>query len=506
MMRRVWLGAALLAAPLHAGEVVTSPAPGKVAVTIYRAPQRPADEPMALGWLGGYALITETREVSIPAGEAEIRFEGVAAGMLPESAIVTGLPGDVAEKNLDADLLSPRNLYARAFGRPVVLRRTDAQGRSRAERAIIRSSPDGAAVLQTKAGFEVANCGGLSDALAYKGLPAGLNARPTLSVTTQSPRAVRARVQLSYLAWGFDWQAHYVLAMRPGAREANLTAWVTLASSDATSFSQAKAAVVGGKPHFDEVREGWPESGEMELTCQITHMPPPPAVMPAPPPLANVAMPAPVAMAMRADVEMKALAPVVVSQEALGDLKLYRVPMPTTVAAHAQKQVALLDTRRVKLALIHGADIAPGSGWVEIKLRLQNRKADGLGLALPAGKLTVVQPLGEAAIPVGEGRLDDKSEGEEATIAIGSSPQVRINTIATPWQNGTRMIIATVTNANRWPVHFEGRLRIVQGASVERSSAPLTRRDGLPLWRATIPAHSHATLTYTEREPIPPRR
>jgi len=506
MMRWVWLGAALLAAPLQAGEVVTSPAPGKVAVTIYRAPQRPADEPMALGWLGGYALITETREVSIPAGEAEIRFEGVAAGMLPESAIVTGLPGDVAEKNLDADLLSPRNLYARAFGRPVVLRRTDAGG-THEEAAIIRSGPDGAAVLQTKAGFEIANCGGLSDALAYQGLPAGLNARPTLSVATQSPRAVRALVQLSYLAWGFDWQAHYVLAMRPGAREADLTAWVTLASSDATSFSQAKAAVVGGKPHFDEVREGWPESGEMELTCQITHMPPPPAMKPAPPPPVIATLAAPAVMAMRAFSVEKALAPVVVSQEALGDLKLYRVPMPTTVAAHAQKQVALLDARRVKLALIHGADITPGgSAQAQIKLRLHNRKADGLGLALPAGKLTVVQPLGDAAIPVGEGRLDDKAEGEEATIAIAASTQVRIKTIATPWQDGVRRTIATVTNANRWPVHFEGRLRIVQGASVERSSTPLSRRDGLPLWSVTVPAHGKAVLTYTEREPNPPRR
>jgi len=265
--------------------------------------------------------------------------------------------------------------------------------------------------------------------------------------------------------------------------------------------------VVGGKPHFDEVREGWPESGEMELTCQITHMPPPPAMKPAPPPPVIATLAAPAVMAMRAFSVEKALAPVVVSQEALGDLKLYRVPMPTTVAAHAQKQVALLDARRVKLALIHGADITPGgSAQAQIKLRLHNRKADGLGLALPAGKLTVVQPLGDAAIPVGEGRLDDKAEGEEATIAIAASTQVRIKTIATPWQDGVRRTIATVTNANRWPVHFEGRLRIVQGASVERSSTPLSRRDGLPLWSVTVPAHGKAVLTYTEREPNPPRR
>ena len=506
MMRHWAWGAALLAAPLQAG-VVTSPAPGSVAVTIYRAPQRGADEPMALGWLGGYALITETREVSIPAGAAEIRFEGVASGMLPESAIVSGLPGDVAEKNLDADLLSPRNVYARSFGRPVTLRRTDAQGRAHEEPAIIRSGPDGAAVLQTKAGFEVANCGAYSDALAYQGLPAGLNARPTLSVATQSPRAVRARVQLSYLAWGFDWQAHYVLAMRPGAQEADMTAWVTLASSDATSFPAAQTAVVAGKPNFAEGRRAPVSHAPLELRCDLAH--PLPVAVTAEPRRMEKAMvlfapPPPVMMAMAAPA-IQTVA-VVVKQEALGDLKLYRVPMPTTVAAHAQKQVALLDARRVKLALIHGADIAPGSRWVEIKLRLHNRKADGLGLALPAGKLTVVQPLGEAMIPVGSGRIEDKAQGEEATIPISASPQVRLQTTASPWLKGKRQVIAIVSNANRWPVHFEGRLRLVQGAMVDNASAPLTRHDGLPLWSATIPAHGRATLTYTERQPIAPRR
>jgi hypothetical protein len=62
---------------------------------------------MELEWLNGYALITETRRISIPAGEGEIRFEGVAGAILPESAIVTGLPEGVIEKNQDAWLLSP---------------------------------------------------------------------------------------------------------------------------------------------------------------------------------------------------------------------------------------------------------------------------------------------------------------------------------------------------------------------------------------------------------------
>ncbi|MDP8994708.1 MAG: hypothetical protein M3N07_06990, partial [Pseudomonadota bacterium] len=89
------LCAALAAAPLAAQPVAVSPAPERVAVTIYRDPGRSADRPMNLRWLNGFALVSETRTIDIPAGEAEIRFERVAGGILPQSAIVTGLPEGV---------------------------------------------------------------------------------------------------------------------------------------------------------------------------------------------------------------------------------------------------------------------------------------------------------------------------------------------------------------------------------------------------------------------------
>src|SRR5438128_2767737 len=116
----------LLLAPAPAGaqQVVTSARPDRVAVTVYRAPNRAADETIELDWLNGYALISETRQITIPAGESEIRFEGVAGGIVPQSAIVRGLPNGIVERNRDAMLLSPESLLARSLGRRVHLRRT----------------------------------------------------------------------------------------------------------------------------------------------------------------------------------------------------------------------------------------------------------------------------------------------------------------------------------------------------------------------------------------------
>jgi hypothetical protein len=503
------LAAALLAAAPAGAPVVEASAPLSTSVTIYRAPNRPVGADVQLDWLQGYALVTEERELRLPAGEAVLRFDDVAAGMLAESALVTGLPASVAEKNLDADLLSPRNLYARAFGRPVVLKRHDSQGRSYEEEAIIRSAPDGAAVLQTKRGFEMANCAGFQDGLAYDGLPAGLQARPSLSLLVRSPKAVTARVKLSYLAWGFDWQARYVVKLAPDGRvggfRAGLTGWVTLASSDATSFTAAQAAVVAGKLRRVDNAPAPEEVEPLEMSCRVSAPLPPrmggpdpqsPSVMMAPPPPMAIAPP------MEVLVTARRMAPKLARAEALGDVKLYRLPLPTTVAAHAQKQVALVDRQGVKLAIVHALDLEPqdSEGHARVRLVMRNVKADRLGLALPAGKLVVTQGVGVAQIPAGEATLEDKAVGETLRLDVADSPHLHMATQRRELAKGLAQMTSVLRNTNRWPVQVEARLMLGDGESLRGASAKLGARDGKPLWLVRVPAGGQARLVWRVKE------
>ena len=71
---------------------IISPKPDSVAVTIYRDPQRGQGGGMNLDYLNGFAVVTEKRTVSVPAGPSTIRFAGVAEGMVAVSAVVRGLP------------------------------------------------------------------------------------------------------------------------------------------------------------------------------------------------------------------------------------------------------------------------------------------------------------------------------------------------------------------------------------------------------------------------------
>ena len=120
-----------------------------------RSQPRRRPDAMNRDWPRGFAMITETRTVTLPPGESTIRFDGVAEGMVAVSAIVTGLPGGTIEKNRNADLLSP----ARAGRRHARQPRHDHPHQSRDRRARSREERDRPHPRRRRAG--AADRGGL---------------------------------------------------------------------------------------------------------------------------------------------------------------------------------------------------------------------------------------------------------------------------------------------------------------------------------------------------------
>ena len=240
---------ALFGAPPVAAQIVTSVDTSNVSVTIYRDPGR-QEGAMNANWPGGYALISETRTLRIPKGDSMIRFEGVAEGMLPETAIVTGLPRGVREKNRDARLISPAGLVDAYLKRSVTLKRTNRQtGKVTEQQAIIQAGPNGGVIVESAGGVEALGCSGLPERMLYDGIPADLSAKPTLSVLTSSDAETQVTVQLSYLAQGFDWSAHYVATMADKGDTTSLFAWLTIANGGAQSFADAQLSVIAGQPN-----------------------------------------------------------------------------------------------------------------------------------------------------------------------------------------------------------------------------------------------------------------
>lgn len=206
------LGAAPALAQAPPVPVISSPAPDAVAVTVYRDPDR-GDSPIYAQSPNAFALISETRTVTLPPGEVTVRFEGVASGIVPQSAILFGT--DPRERNRDAALLSQSGLVDAFTGQQVILKRTDpATGKVIEERARIRSAAD-RLVMETPRGVEAVYCSGLNQTLLYPGVPAHLSAKPVLSMTTKDQPGGTVTITLAYIATGFDWDATYVATLAP---------------------------------------------------------------------------------------------------------------------------------------------------------------------------------------------------------------------------------------------------------------------------------------------------
>ena len=506
--RRPWtrafaglLGLLAMAVEVGAQPVVSSPRAEALSVTVYRDPDRNSGG-IDLDMLGGFALITETRTLTLPAGRATIRFEGVAGGIVPVSAIVRGLPGAVIEKNRDRALLSPAALLDGSLGRHVVLRRTDpATGKVRDENAVIRSGSAGAVVLETRGGIEALRCSGLPETLVYDAVPEGLSAVPTLSVETESPAAGAVTVQLSYLAGDFDWAAYYIVQLSEDGGHFDLFAWLTLANANGENFPDARTQAVAGRLNREGEHEDAPApASALRINCwpmDITSTHDRAAMAVPPPPPAPMAMMAP-AMAMRGEMmDIMVTAQRRTAQEELGDLKLYRISEPVTVAANAQKQVALIEKSGISFERVLRFRRYAGDGGGEpvpagIVLRTRNKPDRNLGVPMPSGGVAIF----ERGLLVGQAQLRDIAVGEEVEIEAGQSAQVLL-TQTDDDKDGHEV---SVSNANPWPVAVEVEFDVGDGARLDKASVRLGSRNGRPLWKVDVPANDSATLRYRLRK------
>jgi len=515
----MWLLGLGMAAPAAADVVAEQPS--ELSVTVYRAPHRNSGS-INLNDLEGFALVSEKRTVNLPAGLSLLKFEGVADGIEPVSAIVTGLPRGVIEKNRDAKLLSPAALLEAALGKPVELLRSNRKS-GKTERLVgtLLSDANGV-LLQTAQGIEALRCSGLPETFSFESSGA-LSAHATLSVLVRSPAAVTRQVTLSYLARGFDWAADYSATLSADGSRIDLGAWVTLANSNGVGFPAARTFVVAGKLNREDgevqpidlggpiLAQCWPRGSTSDSPATLRAF----AGMHR-----DAAAPAPMAARALSLQEISVTAAKQVEAEQLGDLKLYRVPDRTTFASRQSKQVRLMDRAQVPVTMVYGADL-PANGAAAATpayrlIRTMNSAANHLGLALPSGKVAVFAPHRGENLLEYESGMRDIAVDEELEIDMGVSADVSVSvlkeaTAIDPAHAEMLPLLPGVTlrtfkvdavyrvdisNAGPTAIQFELRLTLPPGARVVRADHAMGAKNGRPIFRLEVPANGTATLRY----------
>lgn len=516
-MRWSWLttlgvAAALFAGPLAAHAQVSA-RPDSVALTIYQDP----NGGNYYDGRSGLALVTEWRTVEVPAGQSKVTFQGVAAGIVPTTAALDGLPAQMVERNQDYNLMSPGSIVAAAIGEPVTLVRTNpVTGAETSRTAILRSGPNGV-VLEVDGGIEALGCSGGPERIVFSKIPDSLASEPTLSMTVRARAAGTYKVRLTYLAVGLNWKANYVATVRPDGKTLDLTGWITLSNSSATTFANAPTQVVAGDVarswrtratvvygrrrasacwpsglNFEYAENDIIVTGSRMARMPMAMAPPPPPPPPAPPP------PPP---------------PPQAEQSELGDYKLYTLPYPTTVAARQTKQLLMLSAEGVAFDRVYRFTSWPGATWnpdqkdlpVQLMLRMKNRKESGLGLPLPGGNAMIGQETADGRMLAGQFKFENSAVGAPFDLVLQDSRQIEVTPVLVSQtskgakKRNTELVysVEAVNNTNA-PAAFEVRLldygRVYK---VKRSSVKPVARDGGRVMPVVLAPGERRTLTYT---------
>lgn len=445
--------------------------------------------------LPGYALIRDARRMRLARGQSTLRFTDVAARMDPTTvsfASKTDPAGTrVIEQAYQYDLVSGDKLLRRFIGETISVEQSFGERSERISGTLL--SADGGLTLSLPSG-EIATLGSWSG-VRFPSLPGGLITRPTLVWTVDAQRAGDHEVQVAYQASGLTWWADYnaTLDEREGCRM-DLGAWVTLVNQSGGSFPNAQLKLVAG---------------------EVNRAPVPAAPAPA--------------MLQRRMEAMSAMSDEGFTESGLFEYHLYTLGRRTDLPDNATKQIELFPAARgvacskqlvftasPEVRIFHGGPrtdqgfAATSQGEVGAFIEFENRREQGLGMPLPAGRVRVNQAnsVDGSLEFIGEDLIGHTPRNEKLTLKLGKSFDVvgerrqtdfRVDTGA-KWLEESFEV--SVRNRKEEPVSLRVREYAYRWSqwSLTAQSHPSEKRDAQTLdFPLRVPADGEVKLRYTIR-------
>ena len=474
-MRHPALALLLLATPLplaaqteptSANQPTT--AQGDVAVTIYN---------------NNLALVQDVRQIAFGAGRVRTEFPDVSAQIQPQTVAFAADGTSILEQNFDYSLLSPDSLMRAAVGQAITLIRTNpATGVETRERATVLAV-NGGVVLRIGERIEVLRDDGLPVRAIFDAIPAGLRARPTLSITVDSARAGTRQASLRYLTGGLAWSADYVALFDEAAGRIDVQGWVTLTNNSGTTYHNAATVLVAGSPGERNNNRAYVPPGRGALAAPGTETS---------------------------------------TRERLGDFYLYPIAGRTTIAASQTKQVSFLDAQgapaqRIYRYFENGFNSDEEAQSVESAIAFSAASDGGLGAALPAGTVRFYQRDRSGAPQfIGERAIGHTTMGSRLNLVTGEAYDVKVQSTrvsreeltADQWRNVSRSTITapgepTRTVTTEWlerrPYWRTTMRYTLTNARPEAVTVELTQT-GLDWWYGSTRIVSEPIAGTTERQ------
>jgi hypothetical protein len=347
------------------------------------------------------ALVRDVRQIRLQSGVAPLRFEDVAANIMPATVHFRSLsdPAKLAvlEQNYEYDLLDQNSLLKKFVGRelPVTYGELkDGQMKYALGTGLLLSDNNGQTVW--KIGDKIVTN---LQPYSYPDLPGDLYSHPTLIWTLENRGADAQRVEASYLTDNMNWSSDYVLTVSRDEKSADLDGWVTLVNNSGTAYNNARLQLVAGNVHRSD------QDNRRKI--------------------ASYAL---------SDVVAEAPQPALFKQENFSEFHLYTLDRRTSIQNNETKQISLLSGTNIpveKYLLVEGQQYwyrnpmgigNPIPQTVQVFYRFRNDEKSHLGMPLPAGTVRVYQADSKGAVQfAGENSIAHTPKDEDVRVHVGDA-------------------------------------------------------------------------------------
>jgi len=419
-----------------------------------------------------FAVVKERRKMTLPAGRSTVKFQDVAATIVPETVQFRSLaPADdarVIEQNYEFDLVSADALLDKYIDKSISVVTRDGQS----IQGRLLSFDAAQLVLATEAGIELVPRGKNVKDVRFSSLPEGLLTRPTLVWLVEARQAGEHLVQVAYRADKITWRVDYRARCHADGSKLDLAGWVTVTNYSGTTYRNAQLKLMAGDVHLVE-------RPAEELSRQLR---------------AGGARRYGKAAAFR--------------EKAFAEYHLYTLARPATLKDRQTKQIELLNVRGIPVQRKY---VYRGEGRkVAVALEFKNSKAtrEGLGIPLPKGPIRVYQVDADGQVEfLGQDQIDHTPKDERVKVRIGYAFELVGERTQLEERRPTKRVSEKdwrirLRNHKPTPVRIEVIERLEGWANwrILRSSQDYEKKDYRTIvFAVDVPANAERVVTYTVR-------
>ena len=430
------------------------------------------------------ALVRDVRQIRLQSGVFPLRFEDVAANIMPATVHFRSLTDPaklgVLEQNYEYDLLDQNSLLRKFVGRELLVMHSEVEPDGHVKPIVSKgtliSNNNGQTVW--KIGDEIVTN---AQPYSYPNVPADLYSHPTLIWTLENRGADAQRVEASYLTSNMNWNADYVLTVSRDEKSADLDGWVTLVNNSGTAYNNARLQLVAGNVHREE--------GQLDVLRAYK----------------------------AANMEAVA-APQAFQQENFSEYHFYTLERRTSIQNNETKQISLLTGTNIpveKYLAVEGQQYwfrnpqgigNPIPQPVKVFYKFRNDQKSNLGMPLPAGTVRVYQADSKGALQfTGENAITHTPKDEDVRVYIGDAFDVVCERKAMDYKKIASNVAefeyqVTLRNHKDGPVTVEVREPVGGDWEVVNSNYKWTKLDANTLsFSIPVEKDGSATLDYRVR-------